>query len=236
MIDRTAHFGDAPASPSPQLGREVVIDGDSVFLGPFGDVPIEAWKVDHDDSIDFVVAEDVFGLIGQAEELAKLGKDFGDSHDGHAGQVKVALQTGVEHASAAETSEPSVRRMVPHASHQVRCMKIPAGFADGEEPARRGIEHLGLGHLGLGQIGLGLVGCHGMDNLLAAAKCAWTEKPDLACAPLPIRSKTWDIRENGGVRQYEGCLINWERELFRERFHTQEWLAFPTRGIETYYF
>ncbi len=61
VIDKTAHFLDAPAGPAPELRGHEIEDRDLVKMGPPRQPPVEAGIVDEDHGIGALVAEKAVG-------------------------------------------------------------------------------------------------------------------------------------------------------------------------------
>ncbi len=106
-VDGGGDFFDAPGSGGPDLGGDVIADGDSFGFGDGGDAEVDSGGVDRDDDVGFEGAEFAADFAEEFPPVAHL-EDGTEEHGGTGDGVGEEPAPRGGHAIAADADEVGV--------------------------------------------------------------------------------------------------------------------------------
>lgn len=133
VIDKAAHFFDAPTGPGPNLRRGIIEHRNPVCLGAAGNPPVKARIVDQHDRVGTLVAKVSIGASGQRQELVNVQQHAQKPHHGQSGQIGMQSAAGFSHLGTAVADGFELGAALPQLANQISAVEVTAGFAGGKE-------------------------------------------------------------------------------------------------------
>jgi geranylgeranyl diphosphate synthase type II len=126
----TADGTDTIAFPSPDLGRDVVTDGDmEVFFCEGGHLEVETGVIDENEEVG-LVGEDIFLATPECgEDNREMQKDGDEPHIGSVAIMAEADAALGAHKVSSHETETGLGIGVPECTHEVGSVEITGGFA-----------------------------------------------------------------------------------------------------------
>ena len=132
-------------------------------------MPVEAGEIDQDHTIDLTASEATFGDVGDAKEFTQLGEHLANPQNGHARQIEIQVQAGLDHPRAAKTAHSAGWVETLHALDQAGSMQVAARLSyRKEDPLSHGIVDR-----------IGKILCHDFDCRTNRISLGFSAKTDL---------------------------------------------------------
>ena len=121
---------NAKLLPSPDLGRNKVVNRYTHRLGGFGEFEIEAWIVDQNQHIRAKFAQQRLRNLQMLKQLRKFTKHFAKAHDIHLVIVQTRLNAGsLSHEITPKETELALRVVMAQRSDKSGCVQVAGRFA-----------------------------------------------------------------------------------------------------------
>ena len=120
---------DAVFLPSPDLGRDVIANLDTIFLGELGNAEVESGIVHQHQHIRFIKENVGFADADVAQDGIEIQEDLPETHKGQVAIVFHQVAAGSLHQVATPTAEIGFGVTLPEGLHQVGGVKVTGRLA-----------------------------------------------------------------------------------------------------------